>query len=675
MTGTFPFWLSKAAEAIRGLAARPGTLFALILAMNAIGRPCAFSAHDARLYSLQALNQAEDGAYADDLFLSYGSQDQFSLFSHIVGPAVALIGLRATFFLLYLVFNTLFVLGLFRLVRALIDDTVISTLSLIYLVTAPLFYGGGDIFMVHEQFFTPRTAGSAFTLFALERLLRQRYLSAMLLLAAGLSVHPLMTFGGVLIWVGCAACRWLSPRLVLGGCIAATLAGMAILCTPALATSLFGAIDDEWHQMIRLSVGYNYPDSWALKDWIVICVSFAAPIVASVWFYRDDPVRRQFLLVVAGAGVVGFLTTFVASLSPYALLFQGQPYRVIWILRVLQVPLGFLVIANSAQADTVVKRIPALALVGFVCVTHGVHLELQIIALMIAASLVFFWLRRETAERSEDWWYALARGLVLGAIAWMAFRWWFFLSQRETFLRFYDLTEWMLFDLVGPMAWIVGFCLASAWWAQAESRMRTLSWAAVGIAVIVPIALFAAEATPSFREKHTRLGGDMALVRDFVAQHHDGTGKHPSIYASFGRPDLLWIDVKATSYFDILQTAGVMFHRRTGEEIQRRVLLVNKFEMARQRQEEIFANDAKKSGMENLFRMKWDDPEPTQDDLARLCADPGLDFVVIPQEFPGLFSASNGRIYVYECQKVRTKFGFTFSARERLASAKREPRD
>src|SRR5262245_13113267 len=141
MTDTFPAWLSKASDAIRRLAEYPWTLFALILAINTVGRPCAISAHDARLYSLQALNQAEHGAYAHDLFLLYGSQDQFSLFSRIVGPMVAVMGLRLTFYLLYLVFNTLFVLGLFRLVRALIDDVVISTLALIFLVTAPLTYG------------------------------------------------------------------------------------------------------------------------------------------------------------------------------------------------------------------------------------------------------------------------------------------------------------------------------------------------------------------------------------------------------------------------------------------------------------------------------------------------------------------------------------------------------
>src|SRR5205807_2003648 len=145
-----PAWLTAATDAIRRLAERPRTLFFLLLALNAIARPASSTAHDAKLYSLQALNNADAGAYGEDVFLRYGSQDQFSLFSRVVGPLVAAIGLRSAFFLLYLVFNALFIFALFRLIRALVHDALIGTLALIFLVTAPLPYGGGEIFTVHE---------------------------------------------------------------------------------------------------------------------------------------------------------------------------------------------------------------------------------------------------------------------------------------------------------------------------------------------------------------------------------------------------------------------------------------------------------------------------------------------------------------------------------------------
>src|ERR1022692_2982834 len=89
MPAILPAWLSSATDAIRRLADRPSTLFVVLLALNAIARPCSITAHDARLYSLQVMNQAEHGAYAADVFLRFGSQDQFSLFSRFVAPIVS----------------------------------------------------------------------------------------------------------------------------------------------------------------------------------------------------------------------------------------------------------------------------------------------------------------------------------------------------------------------------------------------------------------------------------------------------------------------------------------------------------------------------------------------------------------------------------------------------------
>src|SRR6516165_8248279 len=341
MPVSLPGWLTRASDEIRRLADRPWTLFFIVLAMNAIARPCSITAHDARLYSLQALNQAEEGAYSDDVFLRYGSQYQFTFFARVVGPMVAAMGLRLAFFVLYIALNTLFIFALFRLVRALIADTLISTLALIFLVTAPLNYGGYDIFTVHEQFFTPRIIGTTLTLFALERLLRQHFTAASVLLVAGALMHPLMAFGGVMIWVGCVACAYLSQRALVGLFIAASLCSAAVLCIPTVGDRLFGTMDDDWHRMVRIAVGYNYPDTWTLKDWINLAVSFALPIAACFSLYLADPVRRRFIAIVTLAGAVGFVVTVAASILPYALLFQGQPYRVLWILKVFQAPLGF----------------------------------------------------------------------------------------------------------------------------------------------------------------------------------------------------------------------------------------------------------------------------------------------------------------------------------------------
>ena len=76
----------------------PWCLFLGLLLLNAIMRPYSDLIHDARLYAVQVLNRANFGLYGDDLYLKFGSQDRFSLFSKFVSPFVQPFGIRSTFF-------------------------------------------------------------------------------------------------------------------------------------------------------------------------------------------------------------------------------------------------------------------------------------------------------------------------------------------------------------------------------------------------------------------------------------------------------------------------------------------------------------------------------------------------------------------------------------------------
>jgi hypothetical protein len=385
------------------------------------------------------------------------------------------------------------------------------------------------------------------------------------------------------------------------------------------------------------------------------------PIAVCCSLYNDDPRRQRFVWVVVYASAAGFLATFAASRLPYALLFQGQPYRVLWILKVLQIPLGFLLIAHGCQSSSLWQRIVALALVGYFCITHYISQELLIFALAVPVSLCI------GRIREESWWYAAARGLACGAIGWMLFRWGFFLLNRSAIASQYDLNEFMLFDLISPVFVLVVLGLTAHRWET--PNVGVIRWAALGIAITVPVGLFAADASPAVRQNYTRFGNDIAFVNAFLAERRGDSARVPAIYCSLGRTDLIWTDLHATSYFGIMQTAGVMFNRQTADEIERRVALVNKFEMSRERGAGPFLDDVKKLGMENLFQIPFNSPEPTKADLARLCQEPGLDYVVIPHEFAGLYSATNGRVYVYECYKIRGANASSFSVRSEAATA------
>src|SRR5947207_3334034 len=82
-------WWSRATRTLEQLGTRPWTLVALLLALNALARPYVGLRHDSQMYCAQVLNRVEPGAYADDLFFRYGSQDQFSAFSALAAPLAA----------------------------------------------------------------------------------------------------------------------------------------------------------------------------------------------------------------------------------------------------------------------------------------------------------------------------------------------------------------------------------------------------------------------------------------------------------------------------------------------------------------------------------------------------------------------------------------------------------
>src|SRR5262249_28531621 len=115
----------------------------------------------------------------------------------------------------------------------------------------------------------------------------------------------------------------------------------------------------------------------------------------------------------------------------------------------------------------------------------------------------------------------------------------------------------------------------------------------------------------------------------------------------------VWFDVRANSYFNVVQLNGCVFNPGTAVEGRRRAELVRKFEC-----EALRAAPAVPSfwhtALCRYFQINDDDTTPpTAADLVRLCGDPLLDVVVIPQEFDGLWCATDGKYYLYDCEQVR----------------------
>ena len=251
------------------MAADPVTLVCLLLAANALVEPYRGLDHDSRLYAVQLLERIHPGSFAGDLYLRYGSQDRYSVFTVLLAPLVQLCGLHVTFFCVYLASKALLFWSL-RLTRVLISSNLALILALIHLAIVPVAFGGNEIFHVNESFLTPRLSSCALVLFALERMLAGRWMAAILLLLGSFLLHPLMAVGGILT----AGLWWLARRGTARQLVWLAVAAVALTTLVTglepLGDRLLGHMDDVWRTITLQICFYIRPARWWWSDWIRI---------------------------------------------------------------------------------------------------------------------------------------------------------------------------------------------------------------------------------------------------------------------------------------------------------------------------------------------------------------------------------------------------------------------
>lgn len=640
-------------QTCRALADSPVSLFLLLCATNAVLLPYANIRHDATLYAVQALNKAEPGHFDQDLYFIHGSQDKYSLFSTLAAPLTSVLGVRPAFFLLFLVFNGLFLLGLQRLVLAVVPDRALAVAALLCVAVVAVPYSGGGVFRVNESFTTPRLLANALVLLGLERLLAGRTLAAALLLAAALPAHPLMAFPGVLI----AVAWWMLTHLPRWAWLAA--AGTAVLLLavtlayPPLAFRLFGTMEPEWREEVRLVNPYNFPAEWSLYDWLGVATALVLAVAAAFNLRTERPAAARLLLVTGVVAVVGVLGMVVATALPYALPIQGQPYRALWLLQLWPVPLTIWLCGRLWQHGTG-GRLLALALMAGLTLGIAALQSKAVVVFAAGAMAVLYWGR---LQRQGSWgWWAAGSTLAGGLLLWQVMNVGSLAQSWQDLRQFLDDLE-LVYAVLGALEngfrWllVLGLLAALAGVALTSGRFRA---AALAVALGCHGAFFLLGQLPPTGATAFAQEDEVRFVADFLDERRPET-PHPVVYWPGARLDRLWLDLRVNTYFEIQQLSGVIFSRGTSLEGRRRCLLVRRFELERLRQIQGRAGEWQWNRYARVF-----DPDggpggpPDVEDLRRLADEPGLDYMILPWEFPGLYVRTHGRYFVYDCQTVRS---------------------
>jgi hypothetical protein len=506
---------------------------------------------------------------------------------------------------------------------------------------------------VQEPFVTPRMLACGLVLLGLDWQLRGRPVlsGATILLAAAL--HPLMAFGGLLVWAGFHLWKHLGVKTFVGALVGTFVLMAIVLAVEPLGKRCFGAMDDVWRQSILYSSSFNFPSEWAWSDWAYLAFQLAI-LGAAIWrFHSIDADKARFLIVLLVVTLAAAVGAVLAEQSPYALLFQGQPYRAFWLLAFLHLALVFWLAIDCFQQTALVGQLAGCALLAYLCSVNGIVAEYVLPMLLFPIFGVA--LRGMDKEPRDPTWlvHSVQMSVVIGSLGWMAYK--FVLLARgydEMLLRYPDhreVLEMFLLNL-GPTVFLVVLC-----WLLVRIPWHRPAW--YGVAAVgclgVQTLFFAFPETDVYQERCTRYRADLRVVHEIIARDRPASQPLATVYCNLGCLDYVWLNLHSNSYFDWWQTGNYMFRREMAVEGQRRARLVGPFEIARYRKIEHQLTPGYKDGVARLFQTDFSRGPINQDDVARLCREPGLDYLVLEQKVEGVPAVQAGRLYLYSCNDVR----------------------
>jgi len=175
-------------------------IFGLALAYWLIARPFSGIWHDSKFYTLQALQHLNPSVFSQDLFFLYGSQDQYSLFSHLHAAAISIWGLNAGTVGMQGFGLGLWFVSAWALTRIL--PSKLAVVALLLIACADGHYGSHGLVSYGEGFLTARLYAEAFSLAGLAAWLTGRKSWGGVAFVAAFAMHPLIALPALMIGLG-----------------------------------------------------------------------------------------------------------------------------------------------------------------------------------------------------------------------------------------------------------------------------------------------------------------------------------------------------------------------------------------------------------------------------------------------------------------------------------------
>jgi hypothetical protein len=367
--------------------------------------------HDGIMYTMQGLAHVHPQLWANDVYLRFGSQDQYTIFASIYARLIEWFGLEHGAALFTAVGELAFFVTAWRLARLLVAERA-ALIALFLLIALPGTYGNGIIFHVVEDFVTPRLMAEALALATVLNWLQGRRLLACLCAAAGLLLHPIMSVAGVAVgfWVSLVL-----PRPRLAGMLGLLcLAGLLLVRVFASGPPL--RFDDFWFFVSPAQLDYLLISHWDIYAWGVAVVPLI--ILAAGSALIESQPARQLAQAGLGVGITGLaLSSVGGDLLHLALIIQGQPWRCLWLSTVIAVLLLPLITQRLWQHNDLSRGALLILLAEYLLIGETYSVHLAVVALALLGLSLRFGVRVPAAyQRLALWGAALVLALALGVL-------------------------------------------------------------------------------------------------------------------------------------------------------------------------------------------------------------------------------------------------------------------
>jgi hypothetical protein len=327
-------------------------------------------------------------------------------------------------------------------------------------------------------------------------------------------------------------------------------------------------------------------------------------------------------------------------IGPVAILLQGQVWRWVWVTGLISVLMLMPTVVDMWRAELAGSLCVMLLLTGWlVSGIHGVY---------FAAAALCLWYGRERIPRAAAPYLRLAAALIgLLVLARIGVTGWIAVSSAMAATRATGGVLLIVRTILGLecLPLVLAFLVIN--WVRSTRSLAIRGTIAFALGAATAIAVPGALEDP-------RAEGTAAQIAEF-ADWRDAIppGDNVLVVPRYYSAGFAWLTLQRPSYLTVDQSSGVIFSRATAVEVRRRSEVLLPIEDP----------DWRLLTRRLTHGAKFDAAALplTRDRLARICADPELNFVVAKEDVgfeaighhhPGVWNGWN----LYDCKKV-TSFG------------------